>query len=271
MAEISLIHDSSHRSNQVFEVAKILESFELQRKVILSIGLEKVDEAIAAKKPGDILISILDPGREHDKFDLIFVPKHDPHPKLANIKETVGLINHITPELLSKEEKIQSTKPIVAALIGGRHVGGNFSADDAAKLANIINKFDCTALITTSKRTEEKAIKVLKQELWKTAIFYDFNKDGQAANPYLKILASADKIIVTADSVRMCSEAASSGKQVFIFSPEKLHFSYAALRDSFLKKGAAFDISELNSRKPTVVLNEAKRVANEIIEYINAL
>ena len=270
--EIIVIHDDSYRSMQALEVHKKLKDQKLTRKLIITCGLEVIDKAIAAKEEGDVLVSILDPGRDYDKFDLIFVPKHDPHPKLANVRTTLGLINRVNPEVLVGEERIRpQKKQVIAVLIGGRHVGGNFTSDDAAKLANIINKADCAALVTTSKRTEAKTVKVLRQELWRSEIFYDYNLDGQAANPYLKILASADKIIVTADSVRMCSEACSSGKQVFIFTPEKLHFSYAALRDSLFKAGAALDVGELQTSKPTATLNEAERIAKQILEFCNKI
>ncbi len=268
MTNIRIIHDNSYRAVQAVEVAKYLPQ---DKNIIITCGLEVVDQAIAAKGEKDVLVSILDPGREYEKFDLVFVPGHDPHPKLENIRTTAGLVNRVNPSLLTKEEKFEGLKkPVVAVLVGGKHVGGNFSVEDARKLANIVNKADCTVLVTASKRTELKAVTALREELWKTAVFYDYNRDGQAANPYLKILASADKVIVTADSVRMCSEACSSGKQVFIFSPEKLHFSYASLRDSLFKSGAALDIGKLASHKDTIVLNEARRVAKIIHDYCHS-
>lgn len=270
---ITVIHDNSYRAVQAIEVARRLEKIPSTKRILITCGLEVVDKAIAAKQPGDILISILDPQKNHEAFDLIFVPRHDPHPNLPNIKTTLGIINHINPDLLASQPQLEfqakAGREVIAVLIGGRHIGGNFSSNDAAKLANIINKADCTALVTTSKRTEEKAVKTLKAELWKTALFFDYNKDGLAANPYLQILAGADKIITTADSVRMCSESCSSGKPVFIFTPEKLHFSYAALRDSLYKADAAFDVGQLNSAKKTKTLDEAGRVA-ELIRKLAA-
>jgi uncharacterized protein len=42
---------------------------------------------------------------------------------------------------------------------------------------------------------------------------------GEGANPYPNFLAHADALVVTADSVNMCGEAAATGKPVYIFTP----------------------------------------------------
>ncbi len=267
-----IFHDNSHRAVQALAVASRLESANLQCQVIISCGRDTIDRAIAAKDSGDVLVSILDPGRSYKEFDLIFVPSHDPHPNLPNIRTTIGLINRVNEQILAAEiRKFELPKPIVAVLIGGKHVGGNFGVGDAAHLATILNKSGYSTLITTSRRTEDAALETLKDALTIPHIIFDYNHDGLAANPYLAMLAAADKIIVTTDSVRMCSEACSSGKPVFIFTPQHTHFSYLALRDSLFKAGAALPVEELMSDKKTVTLNEAKKVADEIIEYIAAL
>ena len=44
--------------------------------------------------------------------------------------------------------------------------------------------------------------------------------DGSGANPYFGMLGAADAIVVTADSVSMISEAAATGKPVYIVELE---------------------------------------------------
>ena len=267
--DIAIIHDDSHRAVQALEVAAHLQNKQLPHKVILTCGRDVIDKAFAARGRGDILVSILDPGRDYDKFDLIFVPAHDPHPDMLNIRTTLGIINRINPKNLSEQyyNAHNMPRPILSVLVGGRHVGGNFSEKDAMALAKILNDAEYTTLVTTSKRTEESAAAALKNNLKITNWFFDYNKGPLAANPYLSMLAGSDKIIVTSDSVRMCSEACSSGRQVFIYTPEQTHFSYFSLRDSLFDAGAALDVAELKTTQQTTVLNEAKRVADEIIEY----
>ena len=69
-------------------------------------------------------------------------------------------------------------------------------------------------MVTTSRRTGEENIKILKETLGtdKNVFFWD----GTGDNPYFAFLGLADHIIVTEDSVSMTSEALSTGKPVSI-------------------------------------------------------
>jgi len=49
-----------------------------------------------------------------------------------------------------------------------------------------------------------------------------FRWGESGTNPYRGFLALADAIVVTGDSVSMCSEACASGKAVFIAAPEAI-------------------------------------------------
>ena len=90
-------------------------------------------------------------------------------------------------------------------------------------------------------------------------------------NPYIAMLANAKYIISTADSISMCSEAASSGKPLYIFCPASFNSSKHKI---FIKQlveqkiARIFDESVISleeySYKP---LNEAERVA-EIIKSL---
>jgi len=101
-----------------------------------------------------------------------------------------------------------------------------------------------------------------KEKIDRPHYIYEFNYDGQDDNPYIQMLAAADEIIVSADSARMMSEAASSGKNVNIFYPKELHFSYKAMADELIKSRYANNMSAFGN--PTMLLNEAKRCANII-------
>lgn len=246
---ISIVTDGSYRAEQAYELAKALSVYEPGQHVQISCGNEVVEKAAAGN---GFKVHISDPQKNYDAFDLVFVPGHDPHPALPNIIETTGLINHISPEYLAgKERDFGLPAPYTAVLIGGRHIGGNIGPEDAEILAAELNKIEGSVLITNSHRTEEAVLPRLKGLLSVPHYIYDFHHDGLAANPYEAILASASNLIVTADSVRMVSEAASSGRPFVIYTPKELHFSYAHLRDSIL----AADLP----------LNEAKRCAEIIV------
>ena len=247
---ISVITDGSYRAVQAHELAKELVKLGVEKNVQISCGLDVVADAIAAK--ADFKVNILDPQSNYDAFDLVVISSHEPHPQHDNIVEVTGLINHISPEYLEgKQRDFGIGDNMLAVLVGGRHVGGNFNADDARFMAAQLNDINLPLLITTSKRTEDASAKALKEALVVPYVFYDFNHDGQAANPYEAMLASCTRVMVTADSARMVSEAASSGRELFIFWPKQRHFSYDALCDAVLA-----------AKRP---LQESRRIA-EIIK-----
>lgn len=250
-------------------LASELEKTGYSRNIIISCGLDIVTQAIARKKEsGAMLVSVLDPANCHEEFDYIFTSAHEPianmnNPEGKNIYKIHGLLNEITPDSLQQTSDFDYLPcPLYAVLVGGKHVGGNVSEEDAANLARFLNSKNASAIITTSRRTEIMVTQKLKEKLSRPHVIYDYNYDGQDDNPYLKILAAADEIIVTADSARMMSEAASSGKTCNIYLPEELHFSYKAMAEDLIANGYANDMK--NFGKPTMLLAEAKRCANII-------
>ena len=262
---ITTITDGSHRAVQAIELSKKLANIipPQGRQIVVSCGIDCVGEALSYKASGAFVVAVLDPTKRQDEFDLVVVPSHDPHPNLPNFIETTGLINHISPEFLLSYIKPEFAGKI-AVLIGGKHIGGNFTVDDAKRLlADLKGQGDL--LITTSKRTEVGVVDFLRKNISQNDFLWDYNTDGQAANPYYSILASANLLVVTADSVRMCSEACSSGKAAAIFTPEQTHFSYLSLRDMLINGDFACDLSDI---KPTKNLNEAERVAKMIIDIV---
>ena len=252
-SNITIIDDGSYRAVQAHELAKELEG--LAHDVQISCGIDVVQTALATK--AKYKFHILDPLQNYNGFDLVFIPGHEPLPSVPNIVPTFGLINHIKP-------CAEFEAGVIAILIGGKHVGGNFTADDARNLAAMLPS-GAKILITTSKRTEMPAADALKAAL-PNAEFYDFNYDGQVNNPYEAMLKRAQQVVVTADSVRMVSEAASSGKTTFIFTPKQTHFAYLALKNQFISNGYALEVGSLQGG--TKSLNEAARAAQIIKDYI---
>ena len=250
---IELLTDHSHRAVQAKALYDELAKFELNRNVIITCGLEVVADAVAAKGQGDYLVSIGNPEQSYDAFDALVLPNHEPFPQHQNIIPITGLLNEFSPESLKNEGWLSDfPSPRITILLGGKHVGGDVTQAD---IDAILAGFAGTKLVSTSRRTNE----TLKIE---ADFVYNFNRDGQDANPYLAMLSAADAVVVTADSARMMSEAASCGKPVYIFSPEALHFCYAALRDKLIQGGYAHNFTALAAGiAPTKLLVEARRVA----------
>lgn len=258
-------------------------------QMAIGAGEAVADSLLQAKsKTGCKTVCILNPQRNHTEFDMLVLPDWEPSPDSSNIITTKCLLNHVTPELLTDRP---SNSASIAILIGGKHVGGNITPDDIAELAELLNSTKHQPsttnrfLISTSRRTEMATVAAIRREFCchpersegsypadcsrdpspaaqDDNVLYDFNSDSHLGNPYLDFMAASDGIIVSGDSVRMVSEACSSGKPVWIWNPPSTKFNpYAKLHENLVATGAArMFTSDLTPYAPNT-LREADRIA----------
>jgi mitochondrial fission protein ELM1 len=78
---------------------------------------------------------------------------------------------------------------------------------------------DGSILVTTSSRTPCAAADRIEAGLGPRDRMFRFRPDAGTANPYPEILAWADALLVTGDSIAMVSEAVATGKPVRILDP----------------------------------------------------
>ena len=64
-------------------------------------------------------------------------------------------------------------------------------------------------------------IEIFKNKFPEPHMIYD--TDGNLPNPYPGIIGEGEYIITTADSISMCSEAASTGKPIYVFAQKALN------------------------------------------------
>ena len=83
------------------------------------------------------------------------------------------------------------------------------------QLAEAARQSGGSLLVTPSRRTSPEAMRALASAI---AELPHFIWDGSGANPYYAFLAAADVIIATEDSVNMVTEAAGTGKPVYVRS-----------------------------------------------------
>jgi mitochondrial fission protein ELM1 len=102
----------------------------------------------------------------------------------------------------------------------------------AQQLVAAARELSGSLLITPSRRTGEDNLAILKAALSGVPHFL---WDGTGDNPYFGLLGLADFLVVTADSVNMVSEAASTGKPVYVADiaggSEKFARFHRALRE----------------------------------------
>jgi uncharacterized protein len=225
-------------------------------------------------------------------FDLIACPQHDiiPFPFSGSKKlyRFLGSPNRISKEFLLNEYRIwartigELPSPRIAVLVGGDSKKTSFTEAHAKFLSEqvvqLCSKFKTAVMVTTSRRTNETVASYLESEL-KRRIgrylhFHDFNKTK--ANPFYAFLQLADIIIVTGDSVSMCSESCSTGKPVYIFAPEgSASEKHLEFHRALYEKGYAQEFNEEVSDKILLTgipennsANKALNSADDIAEEI---
>lgn len=252
--------------------------------VIIAAGRKLVPIARAIKKKTKgkaVLAHMMNPGFPSYDIDLIAIPQHDNTPVGKNSLLTKGAPNRVSEAMLQEQKKKWEAvfdsfpSPRIALLVGGDNKYAKFTPDHAATLVKRVNHLakscEGSVLVSTSRRTSEAATQVIKESIHTPHYFYDVTSGEE--NPYLGFLATADVLVVSGDSVSMCSEACSTGKQVYIFNPEgMLSPKHKRFVKQLIAEGFAHDLSKNSqffdvSYKP---LHEAKRIADSIWNILDS-
>lgn len=215
-------------------------------------------------------VQIQDPRTSLKHFDLVAVPAHDPA-RGANVLVTTAAPNRITDEKISsahKEfEQVLGTLPgqRVAILIGGNSKAHKLTPIVMAKLCLQIKNLTqqgYSVMITASRRTGKECIALLEHEVKELPNIYYWN--GNGPNPYFGFLAWADYILVTADSASMLSEAASTGKPVYMVPLQGGSMRLNALHKNLTDKGVIRPFEGILEPFSPQKLADSNLVAQEI-------
>ncbi len=199
---------------------------------VLSAGRRSFPVARFVKKQSGgrtKIIQVMNPG-PLGKFwaDLLILPAHDGYRgSAANIFCVSGTPGRVTRQRLQEEkEKFAAflekyPAPRVALIVGGATKNKPFHSGHAWQLIqDVLERNPASLLVTTSRRTPPNVVSFLEEHLPEPCFFYRFGDAFE--NPYFGLLAWADEIVVTGDSMSMCSECCAGGKPVFIFAPEDM-------------------------------------------------
>ena len=93
--------------------------------------------------------------------------------------------------------------------------------------------------------------------------------DMQDALARMEVDPDVRVVVITGDSVSMCSEACATGKPVYIFAPDgSVSYKHNRLHQELFRLGHARNLDLLDDDENTawqpVILNEAERIAVEL-------
>ncbi|RVU35846.1 hypothetical protein EOI86_11310 [Hwanghaeella grinnelliae] len=245
--------------------------------LVISCGRKAIGPALAVKRASGgktKAVHIQHPHMPLKRFDLVAVPSHD-NLTGPNVIVTTGAIHRVSKAKLAAAKTgfagqfDHLPRPLIAVLIGGSNKAFTMTRaiaeSMAAQISALAGRLGAGLLVTASRRTGAENEAVLRQALSGPNVFF---WDGTGENPYFGFLAQADAILVTGDSVNMVSEAASSGKPVYIMpletapGAERAAGKFDRFQQQVIDKGAArmFDDTADLDDQP-VRLDETTRVA----------
>jgi len=239
--------------------------------LIISCGRKSVIPSILLKKknPKIFTIHIQDPKVNFKNFDAIIAPEHD-NLNGDNVYSSKGAIHYITATEISKaknylKDKIKGQK-IISLILGGPNKYYSFDKDQLIEIFNGIRSNFIVkgykVIVIPSIRTPKMIIDLAIKEFG-TDGYVVSSVDKQA---YLSAFALATNIVVTCDSTSMISEAATSGKPIFVahMKAKKNNYRFKKFFRLFKEMGITRDLGEQVESWTYNKLNEATRIATLI-------
>jgi len=190
----------------------------------LAIGCGGMAGAVLAalRRRSVQVVQVQNPRMDISRFDLIVANHHD---ELTgpNVFVTRTALHRVTPARLAAEAKVWRERlapyrrPLVAVLLGGNNGRFRLDRDAGAKLARdlatMAERDKVGIVVTPSRRTDPAVTDLIRTALAPSGGWvWDFIGE----NPYFGMLALADLIVVTQDSVSMISEAAATSAPVMV-------------------------------------------------------
>ena len=248
--------------------------------VIISCGRKSVIPSIHLKnnsKKKVINIHIQDPKVNFNHFDFIVAPEHDSI-KGQNVISTKGAIHYLTDEEIIKNKDYLSSfikkdhRKICSLILGGPTKYYDYSSENMKNIFSILNdllkKNDLQLVVIPSMRTPKNSIDYAKKYFGENHTIID-NVDKKA---YLSALSISNCIVVTCDSSSMISEAALTGKPIYVANilPRKNDKRFQKFRNLFRELNIIRNLGEEEENWSYQKLDETNRVANIIKQKINS-
>ena len=248
--------------------------------VIISCGRKSVIPSIHLKNTANkkvFNIHIQDPKVNLNHFDYIVAPEHDALDG-QNVINTKGAIHYLTENEISENKDYLNSfikkdeRKIWALVMGGPTKYYEYSKENIKgifeNLSNLNKQNNFQLIVIPSMRTPKNIIQYAKDYFGENHTVIE-NVDKKA---YLSALAISEKIVVTCDSSSMISEAALTGKPIYVanISPKKNDKRFQKFRNLFRELNIIRNLGEEVEIWNYQKLDETNRVAKIIKEKIKS-
>ncbi|UGB37755.1 mitochondrial fission ELM1 family protein [Frateuria soli] len=194
-------------------------------------------------------VQILDPRVRSRHWDVVIAPRHDGLTG-PNVLTPLGSLNPIDEEWLADARDAwprltDLPAPRIGVLLGGPRRG--IPLDEAWTGAFIeglraLQRRDGGSLLVLASRRTPPALATALRNAFDGAPGLHWSGKSDGPNPYPGVLAWADRLVVTPDSVNMLSEACAVGCPVHTFARTPLPAKLARFHHALRKGGLLHDL-----------------------------
>ena len=241
--------------------------------VVISCGRKSVVPSIFLKKKfgSKIMnIHIQDPKVSLSNFDYVIVPEHDGL-NGKNIISSKGALHYLTLKEIEKNheylsDKIDKNKQQILLILGGPNKYYKYDKKNMSRIfeniKGLAEKNNLQIIIIPSMRTPADTIDYANKFFGSENLVIQ-NVDKKA---YLSGLSIAKYLVVTCDSTSMISEAALTGKPIYVaqIPPKRDDHRFRQFRDLFSKLNIIKNLNNSLEIWKYEKLDETTRIANLI-------
>lgn len=197
--------------------------------LVISAGRKNEPIARHIRKRADKRVRLIHVGRPWAKpstWDLVITTPQYRLPRDPNIVHNETPLHRVTRARLDEAARAWEArvahlpKPRIAVLAGGNSgpypFDGASGARLAAQLEDLVYDVGGSLLVTTSARTLDETTDALFGGIHSPSLLYRWKK-SDPDNPFFAFLGLADRVVVTADSVSMMTEACATGRPVYLY------------------------------------------------------
>jgi mitochondrial fission protein ELM1 len=183
-------------------------------------------EARRRAKGAPLLVHVQDPQAGARDFDLIVAMDHDAV-RGPNVVRVATALHDVTPERLAAAARIwrdrlsRLRRPLIGVIVGGPAGRAPFGLAEGRLLLERVLAMKAAAggslAVVPSRRTPDAVLALFADAAETDPDLWVWRREGD--NPYLGVLALADRLVVTGDSTSMVSEALATTHPVEVFTP----------------------------------------------------
>jgi mitochondrial fission protein ELM1 len=226
--------------------------------LLITCGRRSSAASIAVRRASGgrtLTVHLHNPRTDLAAFDLVVAMTHDGI-EGSNVLSIDTAIHEITPERLASAAAAWRARlawlgrPLTGVFLGGSTRRRPFTREHASRLIDeleTVRLAGASFAITASRRTPDDVRELFARHFSSKRRAWMWNMEGD--NPYLGLLALADRLVVTSDSVTMVSEALATRRPVEVFDLEAGR-RHAIFLEGLLSQGLVRRLGQVEEALP---------------------